>query len=336
MNKRDLIFFKDKTILVVGGSGYIGSRIIDELKNTRCKIIRFDKEKSSLRRKIELNQAKIINRQGDITDPQPWKKINLKKVDIIFFLAAQTDLYVAEGNPLLNLEINVLPIIRLLEYCKKIKNKPIIIFAGTVTEFGLTPKHPINENYPDNPVTIYDLNKLIIEKYLKKYSRDGFIKSAILRLSNIYGPGPRSSASNRGILNQMIEKAVSGQNLFLYGNGIYLRDYLYISDVANAFLRAASKVNKINGLHLITINGKSITIAEAANLIAWKVSKKTDQKIKVEKIPPPKQLLPIEFRNFKGDNSLIRKKINWKPLINIETGIDLTIDYFLKAEKEQL
>jgi len=82
-----------------------------------------------------------------------------------------------------------LAMLNLLEICRKKKLKPIVLFSGTVTEAGICQEMPVNETVKDSPITIYDIHKLMAETYLKHYCRQGFVRGAILRLANVYGPG---------------------------------------------------------------------------------------------------------------------------------------------------
>ncbi|MFH1654804.1 MAG: NAD-dependent epimerase/dehydratase family protein [Pseudomonadota bacterium] len=318
-------FFKNKRILITGGAGYLATNVISSLRNLDCYIIRLDKPGISFQQVAGVAQIEDVC--ANICDSTTWKQI-LKGVDIVFHFAAQTSVYVAENDPRSDLNINVMPMLNLLETCRQNQYKPIIIFSGTATEVGLTQHIPIDENYPDNPITVYDMHKLMSEKYLKHYINRGVVFGSILRLANVYGPGPRSSSADRGVLNMMVRKALQGEELTIYGDGKFIRDYVYVDDVVFAFLSAASNIDMANGRHFVIGSGDAYTIADAVNLVAERARLKTGKEIKVTHIDPPSNLSPIEERNFVAKTDCFTEATSWRAKVSLKDGIDLMIDVY--------
>lgn len=312
-------YFQGKKILLTGASGYIASALLDLLKDINCRIICLDRKNSAP--VYGVKKATMLNMIGDVSEKSIWNKA-LRGIDIVFHFAAQTSVYTANEHPANDLKANVLPMLYLLETCRSKRIKPTILFSGTVTESGMPEYLPVDETHPDNPITVYDLHKLMAEEYLKYYCRQGFVKGAILRLANVYGPGPGASSADRGILNLMIKRALKGENLTLYGMGEYLRDYVYVSDVAGAFLTAAENMDKLNGRHFVIGSGKGITLARAFDLIARKAYDKTGRKVSVIKVRPPANLSLIETRNFRADSSRFRKITGWRARYSLDEGIE--------------
>jgi UDP-glucose 4-epimerase len=321
------MLFCDKRILITGGAGYLASNLINLLQTIDCTIIRLDRTGVNF---IPVNgQAKVQNMEGDIRDRSVWENA-LSDVDIVFHFAAQTSIYVAEQNPASDLEINVLSMLHMLETCRNKTISPIILFAGTVTELGLPESLPVNENQYDNPITVYDLHKLIVEKYLLYYVRKGIVRGAVLRLANVYGPGPKSSSTDRGVLNMMIRKALQGETLTVYGKGNYMRDYIYVEDVARAFVNAALSIERVNGKYFVIGSGQGHTIVEAINLVADRVKCKTGRRVPVVHIAPPALLSPIESRDFIADTTSFTQATKWEASVSLIDGINRTIDNILK------
>ena len=158
----------------------------------------------------------------------------MEEVDVVFHFAGQTSLYAADTDPVCDYQANVLPMFLMLEACKKNDVHPDILFTGTSTIVGLPEELPVNETFPDQPVTIYDAHKLMAETYLKCYARMGLARGVTLRLTNVYGPGPKCSSEDRGILNMMVNRALSGKNVTVYGEGKFIRDYVYVDDFEEA------------------------------------------------------------------------------------------------------
>lgn len=323
-----LKYFEGKKILVTGGRGYLGSNLISILKNVECKIIRVDKIETA--HGSEKNKAEIKNISGDIRNSEFWEGL-LNGTNVIYHFAAQTSVYKADEDPVEDLQINVLPMLKLLEICRRRNYKPAIIFSGTATEIGLPVRRPVDETHPDKPITIYDLHKLIAENYLKFYIEQGFVKGAVLRLANVYGPGPASSSADRGVLNLMIKKAMHGENLTLYGSGENLRDYIFIEDVVRAFLTAAVKIDELNGGHFVIGTGNGFSLMDAFSLVTERVKIKTGASVQVVSVPPPGAQSPINARSFVADSNRFYQLTNWQPEYSLPEGIDRTIEFFQTA-----
>ncbi|MBM3249798.1 MAG: NAD-dependent epimerase/dehydratase family protein [Candidatus Omnitrophica bacterium] len=323
-------FYKNKTLLVTGAAGYLGQAVIAKLSAFACKIIALDKEPGPLEA-LPQAAARVSLVKADIHDKNIWRE-HLGGTDVLFHFAAQTSSRFANENPLLDLEANLVPIINMIEACRKEKISPQIIFSGTVTQAGLTPDFPVNETIKDSPVTIYDINKLAAERYLEYYSNELGGEALTLRLANVYGPGQTSSSMDRGILNAFIRKAINSEPLTIYGDGNYIRDYIYIDDVVEAFLIAALKLSALKGSHYLIGSGSGTTIKDAAGLIKEIVSLKTGREAKIQNVDPPDGISRIEFRNFVADSAKFCGATGWKAKVDLREGISRTIEHFLSKE----
>jgi nucleoside-diphosphate-sugar epimerase len=126
----------------------------------------------------------------------------------------------------------------------------------------------------------------------------------------------------------MVRRALKGEELTIYGDGKFVRDYVYVEDVASAFLSVASKIDKTNGRHFVIGRGDAHTIADAVNLVAQCVKHKTGKSVRVTYIDPPANLSPIEKRNFIANTNQFTNATGWQANISLKQGIDLTIDYY--------
>ena len=326
MMNNPINYFQGKKLLLTGGAGYLAANLILRLQDIDCRIIRFDRPEAFF---VPVKgKLRIQDITGDISDIGIWDTL-IDGVDVIFHFAAQTSVYLAEQKPQKDFDINVMPMFHLLEACREKDLQPAIIFSGTVTEAGLPVRLPVDETHPDLPITFYDLHKWMAENYLKYYVRQGVVKGAILRLVNVFGPGPASSSADRGVLNLMVRRALQGETLTVYGKGDYLRDYVYVDDVVYAFLLAASNIESINGKHFVIGSGEGHTIAEAFNLVKECVERRTDKRVSVVHVDPPSNLSQIETRNFVANAGLFRELTGWNPQYSLIKGIDRTIDSYL-------
>lgn len=321
---------KHPRILITGGSGYIASNLIPQLGKKSCDITILSRKKTNYQ---QVGKATVHSVTSSITDITDWKTL-LSETDVIYHLAAQTSIYQANEDPEQDFAVNVLPLLRILETCRTNYFRPVIIFASTSTISGLSASIPVDDSVPDNPLTIYDLHKKMAEEYLLFYIRQNLLSGSVLRLTNVYGPGPESSNADRGVINLMVKRALQAQPLTLYGPGDYIRDYVFIDDVVDAFIKAYEYCEKLDGGPYIIGSGKGHTIKEAFGKIAGIVGEKTGRHIPVTHVDPPESLHPIERRNFIANSHRYHDLTGWNPRYRLDEGLGITIDFYLKKQGE--
>ena len=309
-----------KTIAVTGAAGFIGSRVVDRAAAGAGRVIRV--ARAALPRIERL--ARVIDVIGDVTDRAIWDQV--ADADIVLHLAARTGESRATGDTDVDFHANVTPVRHLLAACGQRRRRPVVVFAGTVTEAGIASRLPVNEDEPDNPITAYDRHKLMAENDLKAAAAQGAVSAATLRLSNVYGPGATGRARDRDVLNRMIRAALRGEPLTVYGTGEYVRDYVFVDDVADAFLTAAINAEQINGRHFIVGSGRGVTIRGAFELIAGRVETLTGRRVPVVTVDPPSPLSDIQRRHFVADPSRFSAATGWRPSWSLSDGIDRTIE----------
>jgi nucleoside-diphosphate-sugar epimerase len=314
---------KTKRVLVTGAGGYLGGRIGPRLSELGAIVRRWSRDASRLAPWSGPNSVEDIS--GDLHDPVAWDRA-LDAVDVVFHLAAQTSAYRASEDPAEDLASNVGSVVALLESCRRHGGRPAIVFASTATVIGLTyGKEMIDESVLERPVTVYDLHKWVAEQYLFTYSRLGIARATALRLANVYGPGPTSASADRGVLNRMVRKALSGEPLTIYGTGEQVRDYVYIDDVVRAFVAAANGIDGLDGRPALIGSGTGCTIAGMVRLVAARVTAQTGRTVEVRHVEPPPDLLPIEQRSFIADCRRFAAATGWRAEVSLEDGIDRTI-----------
>ena len=321
-------FWKDKRVLITGGAGYLAHSLLHLLKDKASFIVRLDRPGSEF---IPVpGTADIQTVQADIRSSNVWETL-VTDADVIFHLAAQTSAAKADADPTEDLAINVNPVTALIKTCRQMRVVPTVLFAGTATECGLTPSIPVNESASDHPVTMYDRHKLMAEKELEQADGEGVLRGVTLRMPNLYGPGPRSSSADRGVLNRMVRQALAGEALTVYGTGEYIRDYLFVEDAARAFLTAAEKMKSVHGRYFVIGTGNGTTIKEAFDLVAERVAARGCSRVNVNRIEPPDPLPAIETRNFVADVTQFKRRTGWHATVNLQAGLDRTIEFYGNA-----
>ncbi len=308
-------------IAITGASGFIGSYLSDYLSSLNHKLFLISNRSHLISNEIA-SKKNIQIVKGNIGQKKVQSIIVNKNINAIVNLSAQTDLYFAEGNVYQDYFISVLPIIKLLSYLTKENYKCKIIQIGTATQCGLTPNYPINEDYIDDPKSVFDYHKLCAENYIKYFNNNSSIESICFRLSNVYGGSKKNFSPSRGVINKVIKTALEKKTITLYGNGNYLRDYIHINDVVK-FINCAIVYNKkqLLGKHVFLCYGKSYSIREVWNLIAEIIWDLYSIKIVVQKKSWPKNLLEIEKRNFRANNSMLVDNLKTRPTYGLDNGL---------------
>jgi nucleoside-diphosphate-sugar epimerase len=311
-----------RTAVVTGASGYIGTALVDALEKHSCKVIRVSRGDL-----MPLADTKTI--KADVRNADTWAEI-VSQADIIYHLAGNTSFYEAAKNPAESLISTLLPINHLVKEAQARQCKPRVVFASTATVYGLTPHRPVAETVEPMPITVYDLHKMFAERQIALATQQGVLDGVSLRLANVYGPSSSvSSAEDRGILNKVTAVALRGRNLTVYGDGKYLRDYIYITDVINAFLLAGATPN-LGEQTFNVASGTGTTVKQAFEMVATQAGISVGRHVETNCVEWPTGVASIEFREFTADIKKYTNATGWKPLVNLRDGIALLVTEFTR------
>ncbi len=316
-----------KKVLITGGCGFIGSNLTRRLLELGAEVSIFKRAEDSEENISNIKEKlKII--EGDLTNEEDV--INaIKGKDFLFHLAWQTDLKKSMINPKQDIQNDLIGLINILESCRKENPNVKIIFASSVTVIGETEEISPKEEHREDPISTYEINKLSAEKYLQMYYKIYGLKTCILRLSNVFGEYQRIDNPNRGVLNFMVGRALRGEELTVYGEGDFIRDYCYIQNYIDAFVLVAES-EKTNGNFYMLGSGEGKTFVQIVEKIKEIVERLTGKKVEIEHIPFPGDSHNINKRNFIADYSKFNKATDWEPKISFEEGLEKTIKFYLK------
>jgi UDP-glucose 4-epimerase len=315
------------TIVVTGAQGYIGTALAKRLAG-EGHALRLVSRSPHAARLAAAYDGSVDYVAADLRDAGTWARL-LHGADAVVHLSSRTDLRAAEADPQGDENINIAPIRALAEAAVNHAASAAVIFASTVTVAGAHPKLPVDETAPDDPCSVYDRHKQICETILRETTARGAMRACTLRLSNVFGFGGASTNANRGILNIMINRAVAGEPLTIYGTGAYLRDFTHLEDVVEAFRLAIATPSLYDGTPYVITSGQGTTLAEAYDLIAQAALQHAGRRIEIRSIAEPADLHPIEKRNFVGNSRLFSTLAGWRPRFDLESGIR---DYFERAK----
>jgi nucleoside-diphosphate-sugar epimerase len=300
-------------ILITGASGLIGSALKERLLAEGHSLV-------CLSRSAQVKQKNVCWIKHDLAHDS-WAKLPAINIDITFHLAGQTSTYRARQVPLSDAKVNVLGALNLFEYLRSQSSPSFVVSAGTATQVGLSETLPINENLRNNPVTFYDISKLTVESYLIQYVREGWLRGCSLRLANVFGRKIARQQSDRGILDKVFSQAKLGKIVPIYGDGTYLRDYIFIDDVISAIIAAAKNQDKTNGRFFYIGTGKGTSLSHAFSKVVALACKQECSADLIRYVQPPHDQDPIEVRNAIIDSTAFREATGWVPKHDFDSGI---------------
>ena len=282
-------------ILVTGGSGFIGSHVVDKLIEARHKVRILDINKPSHRQDIEYCK-------GDITSEKDIKK-SLAGMEVVCHIAGFSDINLVKDNPLLTIKYNIMGTALLLEACRKQKIKRFIL-ASTVYAY-------------DERGHLYTTSKVAAEMLCKNYQTLYSLPYTILRYGTAYGP------RNRGddVIALFVKKALHGENLIVSGSGEQKRNFTYVEDLASGTVAALAPVAENKTYTLI--NNQTTSIKELAEII----KKVVNNKIAVEYDTSRQDDYRGEVPDT-ADIELKNQEIGWKAAVNIEDGIKKYVAWY--------
>lgn len=223
---------KQKRCLVTGGAGFIGSSLACKLLSEQAEVIILDNLSTGFVGNLPSNTEFI---EGDISDPQIW--IDLAPVDYIFHMAAMVSVVESISDPLKCELINVHSMVHLIDYARR-HNVSKIIFASSAAIYGDSSKLQIESQYP-NPKSPYGLSKLSGEYLLNMAWLNHKIPFTALRMFNVFGPRQSVKSAYASVIPIFITRALAGEALTIFGDGLQTRDFIYIDQVVDYYLQAS-------------------------------------------------------------------------------------------------
>ena len=295
-------------VIITGGAGFLGSHLVELLVSKNHFPIIIDNLSSGkykyIKKFVDSKQAKFFN--VDINNNKNLKKIPSAKA--IIHLAAIASITESINNPKYVNDVNIIGTLNMLEFCKDKKIKKFI-FLSSAAIFGDYRKK-ISESTPTFPTTVYGFTKLMGEHFCRIYSEIFGIKCIVLRAFNIYGP--RQNEEYAAVISKFTSRIKKNKPPIIFGNGKQTRDFIYVSDVINAILKALI-YNKQKFVIFNLGSGKTTSINQLAKIFI-KLSKKKNLK-------PIHKKEPIGVTCSSTRILKIRKLLGFTPSKRLEDAI---------------
>ena len=295
-----------KNALVTGGAGFIGTHLVNRLLIEGWDVTILDDLSVG---KIENVSKKARLVTSDIRDTNQVTKA-ATGCDAIFHLAAKVTIRGSVENYKEDADINVMGTLSILKAAMKVRC-PRLVFASSMAVYADSDTSaPLAESYSTEPLSPYGISKLLAEKYLLLLGPQAGIKTVILRLFNTFGTG-QTFTPYVGVITIFIKHLLAGEQLTIFGNGEQKRDFVYVGDVANAFIRAAE--SDVSGKVFNIGTGKATSVNQIAKLLQEKLGKSV--KVRFEPIRSE------ELRNSVADISEAVKCLAYTPVGSLKNQL---------------
>jgi len=301
---------KKITVAVTGGAGFIGSHLVERLLKENFKVKLIDNFYNGKITNLQnfIKNKNLIVHKVDILDKNKLETI-FKNCKYVFHLAALADIVPSIENPQAYFETNVTGTFNVLEAAKKNKVEKII-YSASSSCYGISSQTPSNEKSSISTEYPYALTKYLGEQLISHWGKIYNINYASLRLFNVYGPRSRTSGAYGAVFGVFLAQKIANKPFTVVGNGRQKRDFIFVTDVADAFFKAA--LSKKNNFKLNIGSGKSYSINYLTTLLKGK------------KVYLPKR--PGEPHITLADIKLAKQLINWNPKTSFEKGVQVMLE----------
>jgi UDP-glucuronate decarboxylase len=310
-----------KHILVTGGAGFIGSHLCDRLLSTGNEVTCLDNFFTGSKKNI----VHLIGRPHFKVIKQDVIRLRKIESDEIYNLACPASPVHYQFDGIQTIKTAVVGAINTLELASACGAK--ILQASTSEVYGDPHIHPQHEGYWGNvntlgPRSCYDEGKRCAETLFMNYYRQQKVRIKIIRIFNTYGPN--MSINDGRVISNFIVQALKGEDITIFGNGSHTRSFQYVDDLIDGMIRMMNTRDDFTGPVNIG-NPKEFPIID----IAAKIIALTGSSSRIVHLPLPED----DPKQRQPDISLARRELNWKPVVQLEDGLKLTIEYFKKELK---
>ena len=308
--------------LVTGGAGFIGSTLVDRLLAEGHQVDVVDNLSSGKLANLADARADQANRlrfhQIDIRDAALVELMARQAPEVVFHLAAQADVRVSVARPVFDAEVNVVGSLNVLEGARAAGARKVVFASSGGTIYGEPDPSqlPVKESHPQQPLSPYGVAKKVVGDYLFAYRALHDLEYTALALANVYGPrqDPHGEA---GVVAIFTGKLLAGEPCTIFGDGEQTRDFVYVDDVVDAFVRAADKGS---GLLANVGTGREVSVNELYATMAAAAG-----------VTEPAVMAPAragELARSALDPGRADLHLGWKPWTTLEAGTQQVIDWF--------
>jgi len=319
-----LEYYAGRRVMITGGLGFIGSNLARRLVDLGADVLIVDSLLPDYGGNV-FNIADIKDRiRVNIADVRMQSTVGYlsRGQHVIFNLAGQVSHIDSMRDPYTDLEINCRAQLSILEACRANNPRVRVVYAGTRQVYGRPDYLPVDERHLVRPADINGVNKAAGEYYHLLYNNVFDLRACSLRLTNVYGPRQLIRHNRQGFIGWFIRLAIEGKEIQIFGDGSQMRDFVYVDDAADAFLRAGAadacdgEVFNVGGNEPISHRDLVALLIEIAGTgsvryVDWPADKKR-----------------IDIGSFYSDSTRFRERVGWVPRVDLREGLRRTIDFY--------
>jgi UDP-glucose 4-epimerase len=313
-------------VLITGGAGFIGSHLAHQFLHAGADVSVLDNLSSGRRDAVP---AGVHLWTLDVCSAAAAHLVRTARFDVICHLAAQVDVVTSVANPWQDCTVNVGGTLNLLEAVRESGAPTRFIFASSGgAVYGDGASIPTAETARKQPSSPYGISKLTAENYLAYYAMVHGVDTVTMRYANVYGPG-QGNGGEGGVVSIFAQRVRDGRPLTIYGDGLQTRDYVYVGDLAEAHVRAASaSLPPVTNLDDRAVNigtGVETSVIALADLIAVITGRDV-----LRSYAPARA---GELVRSAVDTTKARALLGWAPVTTLRQGLAVTIPSFLEAHR---
>jgi UDP-glucose 4-epimerase len=317
-------FYRDRRVLITGGLGFIGSNLAQQLVSLGARVLIVDSLIPDYGGNL-FNISGIEDRvRVNIADIRQQSTMNylVRGHDVIFNLAGQVSHIDSMQDPYTDLEINCRSQLTLLEACRHNNPSVKVVFASTRQIYGRPESLPVTESHLVRPTDINGINKAAGEYYHLVYNNVFGVRACALRLTNVYGPRQLLKHSRQGFIGWFIRLVIENSEIQIFGDGTQLRDFVYVDDAVDAFLRAGAD-DASNG-EVFNVGG--LEPIRHRDLVELMIRTAGTGRFTCTPWPPDKKA--IDIGDFYADSSKIAAALGWRPTTTLADGLTRTFEFY--------
>src|SRR3954470_15385860 len=310
--------------MITGGLGFIGSNIARRLADLGADVLLMDSLIPDFGGNF-FNIDGVADRvRVNIADVRQESTMNhlVRDSQVIFNLAGQVSHIDSMRDPYTDLDINCRSQLSILEACRKHNPRVKVVYAGTRQVYGKPDSLPVTEDHLVRPTDVNGINKAAGENYHLLYNNVFNVRACSLRLTNVYGPRQLIKHDRQGFIGWFIRWAREGREIQIFGDGSQIRDFVFVEDAVDAFLRAGAS-DAVNGQVYNVGGSEPISHADLARLLIDVAGAG-----RVRHVPWPPEKKVIDIGSFYADSTKFYDTVQWKPRVSLRAGLAQTLQYY--------